>query len=163
MSSTRRNTMVKLQISRLHWIRLQRTLKRRGEGCRESGAFLLAAPDGVVVKKFIAYDDLDPSCLDNGYIRFAGNGFARLWDLCRRLNLRVIADAHTHPSRWVGQSPSDKSNPMMPRRGHIAFIFPAYCSRLSGGFRGVGVYGYEGEGHWQFAKTKSLALKLLVV
>ena len=139
----------KLEISQINWLQLQRTLKRKGQGCRESGAFLLAARDSTRVKRFIAYDDLDPHCLDTGIIRFDGAGYVALWDLCGKTGLRVIADVHTHPAVWTDQSSSDLSNPMIPRAGHIALIIPKYASHLLLGFKGVGIHEYEGEGKWQ--------------
>jgi proteasome lid subunit RPN8/RPN11 len=139
----------KLEISQINWLRLQRALKRKGRGRRESGAFLLAPPDSTRVKRFIAYDDLDPHCLDTGIIRFDGAGYVQLWDLCGKTGLRVIADVHTHPTDWTDQSPVDISNPMIPRAGHIALIMPEYAGRILLGIKGVGIHEYEGEGKWR--------------
>lgn len=144
----------KLEISQFNWLRLQRMLKRMGRGTRESGAFLLAASGSMRVKKFVAYDDLDPHCLDTGIIRFDGKGYVLLWDLCGKTGLRVIADVHTHPTDWTDQSASDLSNPMIPRAGHIALIMPRYASSISMGKKGVGIHEYLGEGKWCI-RTKS--------
>ena len=48
---------------------------RRGEGCRESGAFLLGRRHGSCgqVEQFAYFDDFDPSCLDSGIIVFDGS------------------------------------------------------------------------------------------
>ena len=95
------------------WRRLVRDLRRRGEGRRESGAFLLAPPGRCRVAAHVCYDDLDPTALDQGIIVFQGAGYVPLWDLCERRQLRVVADIHTHPGRWTGQSPSDATHPMV--------------------------------------------------
>ena len=44
--------------------------------------------------------------------------FRRLWDLCKRRSLTVVADVHTHPGDSQ-QSRSDQAHPMVTRVGHI--------------------------------------------
>lgn len=113
------------QISRRRWRRLLDELERRGGGRRESGAFLLAAADGSRVQTLAYYDDLDADCLTGG-ISFASAGFTTLWQICADRGLRVVADIHTHPGPWVGQSAVDATNPMISIRGHVAIIAPEY-------------------------------------
>ena len=131
------------------WRRLCKDLRTRGQNrTRESGAFLL----GQVVEvrrrivDYILYDDLDPQCLDTGIVRFDGRYFSDLWSHCRKHNVTVVADIHVHPG-GAGQSSSDKANPMISMKGHIAFILPNFaakpCSR-----RNLSIYLYEGAKQW---------------
>jgi len=112
-------------ISRRRWQHMLAELERRGGRRRESGAFLLAEADGSRVRAVVYYDDLDADCLTGG-IRFASAGFTALWQICTQRRLRVVADIHTHPGPWVGQSHIDATNPMISTRGHVAIIAPEY-------------------------------------
>ncbi|CAN5327856.1 hypothetical protein BH09ACT10_BH09ACT10_16780 [soil metagenome] len=135
------------RISRRRWRRLLSELERRGQGRRESGAFLLAgrdrAPDRVVCVAY--YDDLDAHCLTGG-ISFATSGFTELWRVCESENLRVVSDAHTHPGTWVEQSGIDAANPMIARVGHVAMIVPSYGVARS--VEECGVHIYLGSKQW---------------
>src|SRR2546430_11791246 len=73
-------------------------LKRRGDGCRESGAFLLGKNYGQrrEISDFAFYDDFDPHCLDTGIVVFDGAFYGLLWQRCREEGLEVVADVHTH-------------------------------------------------------------------
>ena len=64
----------RLSCPRELWYAGLRELKSRGGGRRESGAFLLGKNyDGIRrVCRFVYYDDLDPHCLDQGYVVFDG-------------------------------------------------------------------------------------------
>ena len=97
----------------------------------------------------VFYDDLDPNCLDRGYIHFNGAGYVPLWKICQREQLRVIADVHTHPTQWTDQSESDVANPMIAQKGHMALIIPNYARRLRFSLRGVGIFEYLGDGQWR--------------
>lgn len=123
-------------------------LAERGEGRRESGAFLLGPVqgDGQTVTEVAYYDDLAPGCLA-GDIRFPPEGFTRLWALCREGELRVLADSHTHSGRWVGQSGTDRRNPMVAERGHLALIVPNFA-RGNVRARDLGVHEYLGSHLW---------------
>lgn len=124
-------------------------LKRRGDGRRESGAFLLGTQQGErrVVKRFVYYDDLDPHCLDTGIVVFDGAGYGPLWQLCRETRLAVVADVHTHGCR-PRQSPDDRDNPMVAQAGHIALIVPEFAQRLVASAE-LGIYVYEGQYRWR--------------
>ena len=54
-------------------------LRRRGNGRRESGAFLLGRRSGARrrIERFVYYDDLDPRSLDAGIVVFDGAGYGR--------------------------------------------------------------------------------------
>jgi hypothetical protein len=111
------------------WESLVAELERRGNGVRESGAFLLG---GIrrgrrEVVSFVLYDDLEPGCLDTGAINFTSTGYRKLWKHLKETNLQVIADIHTHPRAAI-QSGIDRANPMMPNAGHLAFILPNYAT-----------------------------------
>lgn len=142
-------TAAKVEIKRLAWFNLTRELYRRGRNRRESGAFLLTQDGSPKVSRVVYYDDLDPHCMNRGYINFDGAGYVKLWKICSEEQLRVIADVHTHPTRWTGQSPSDQGNPMVAQKGHMALIIPNYARGLRFTLRGVGIFEYFGDGEWR--------------
>lgn len=123
-------------------------LQRRGNGYRESGAFLLGRQLGTrrVVQHVVFYDDLDPHCLDTGIVVFDGAGYGPLWRLCRERRLQVVADAHTHGG-IARQSDDDRHNPMIATTGHIAIIVPNFAQHLDCHDR-LGVYEYAGAHRW---------------
>jgi hypothetical protein len=121
----------RIRMSHRRFDGLLRELATRGEGRRESGAFLLGRVTGrpSAVNEVIEvafYDDLDPNSLTGG-ITFNAVGYSALGTICRERKLRVIADIHTHPSTWVEQSDTDASNPMTALPGHVAFIAPNFA------------------------------------
>lgn len=152
--------MSTLTIPRLLWWRLHRELRRRGGGRRESGAFLLAKDGAAKVCGFLCYDDLDPHALDSGIVVFHGSGFVPLWEHCRARNRRVLADVHTHPGDWTGQSGSDRTNPMVSQPGHIALILPNFAQTRWPGLRGVGIHEYLGNHQWEQWETKAQRVRV---
>ena len=131
------------------WRRLVAGLRQRGQNrSRESGAFLLGhRRDGRArIIDYVLYDDLDPTCLDTGIVRFDGRHFGSLWDLCKRRGLSVVADVHVHPG-CADQSDSDRMYPMISRSGHLALIVPHFAN---GTIRGseIGIYRYMGAKNW---------------
>lgn len=104
--------------------------------------------------KFICYDDLDPHGLDTGIVKINGGAFVLLWDFCAQHGLRVLADVHTHPEEWTGQSYSDRTNPVVAQAGHIAIILPHFASAKRPSLRGAGVYEYLGEHQWHDGLVK---------
>lgn len=149
-----------VKIPRWLWFQLIRQLCRRGEGERESGAFLLGQPGASRISAFVCYDDLDPTALDTGIIVFHGAGFVSLWDICRRRKMRVIADIHTHEGRWTGQSEADRTHPMVGQKGHISLIAPYYAQRSHCSLRGVGTYQYLGNHQWDTCPEGFVRLSL---
>ncbi|WFE38241.1 hypothetical protein [Micromonospora sp. WMMD998] len=111
-------------------------LAERGQGHRESGAFLLTDrthPDNELPQAVTAiafYDDLDPDCL-TGRIDFHAAGYTALQNLCRRNGLRVAGDIHTHPAHRVQQSRIDAAHPMVARDGHVALIAPHFAAGVT--------------------------------
>ncbi len=138
----------RLRVAAALWEELMHRLRERGGGVHESGAFLLGTGEGPqrAASSFVLYDDLDPNCLAEGYVRFDGRYYGRLWELCRRDSLSVVADVHTHPG-GAGQSRSDKTHPMVSIPGHIALIVPNYAQTPVSA-ADVGVYVYRGRYRW---------------
>lgn len=146
----------KLSITRVLWRDLILELRKRGEGRRESGAFLLARANNCEIIDFICYDDLDPNSYDSGIIVFDGTAYRGLWDYCKSTNCTVIADVHTHPGRWTQQSIADKQHPMIVQQGHISLIVPRFAKGNTRSFRGVGFHEYQGDQQWiTFPITKN--------
>lgn len=141
----------RLYIPVLLWLRLVWSLRRRGEGRRESGAFLLGSrgDEDDRVRFFVCYDDLDPHALDTGIITFAPSGFSALWSRCRDLRCDVLADVHTHPDPTPQQSETDRLNPMIAEAGHMAIILPEFAQRWGWRFRNVALYEYSGNYTWR--------------
>jgi proteasome lid subunit RPN8/RPN11 len=131
------------------WQRLVVGLRERGRSCsRESGAFLLGyrADGHARIVDFVLYDDLDPHALDTGIVRFDGRHFGKLWDICKRRGLSVIADVHVHPGACC-QSDSDRDHPIISRAGHLALILPDFARRpLRTDV--IGIYRYLGGKRW---------------
>lgn len=147
MWASERPTRPLLTMNRRLWRDLIRELGRRGEGQRESGAFLLARPDEErKVTRIEYYDDLDPNCL-RGHIHLQGRAYDRLWAICSAEGLRVVADIHTHPGASVRQSAIDRSNPMIASPGHVALIVPRLAVRRVR-TRRIGVHQYRGDAGW---------------
>jgi proteasome lid subunit RPN8/RPN11 len=147
-----RNPTAQLVVAEAVWDELLDELCRRGQGRRESGAFLLG-PDGSThprrVSGAVYYDDLDPDCLTGG-ISFRGSAYGRLWGECIERRLQVVADVHTHPGPWVSQSPTDRAHPMLGEANHIALIVPNFArGEIDAGV--IGVHTYLGEGRWRSA------------
>lgn len=155
--------MVNMDISIVLWRSLIKTLRQRGKGYRESGAFLLGKPGTSRVNIFIPYDDLDPHCLDQGIVVFDGSGFIPLWKICEEQNLHVIADVHTHSGVWTGQSDLDKTNPMINMKGHLALIVPHYAQNHFMNFKGIGIYEYLGNHTWKIWSLRSGKIKWKVI
>lgn len=138
-----------LSCSWLLWQRLCRQLRERGRNrTRESGAFLLGRRDGdkARILDFVLYDDLDPSCLDTGIVRFDGHHFGELWARCKETGLAVVADVHVHPG-GEGQSASDRAHPMIAVAGHVAMILPRFATPPLRR-REIGMYRYLGGKRW---------------
>jgi proteasome lid subunit RPN8/RPN11 len=139
------------------WEILLDTLRERGGGIRESGAFVLGTANGVqrVADRIVPYDDLDPHCLNRGYVHFDGRYYGRLWEFCAQASLSVVADVHTHPF-GPGQSYADKTHPMVSVPGHIALIVPNYAQ---GSIRvcDLGVYIYRGRHRWTAYRGRGAA------
>ncbi len=123
-------------------------LHRRGQGERESGAFLLGTRRNgtATIKRFVFYDDLDPGCLHTGIVRFSSAGYPPLWDICRREGLMVVADVHTHEFEAC-QSSLDRTNPMIAIAGHVAIIVPWYAQSPVQKSK-LGIYRYLGQHDW---------------
>jgi proteasome lid subunit RPN8/RPN11 len=153
----------KLKIPLLLWRRLLHQLRKRGGGCHESGAFLLGKPGGQRVTRFCCYDDLDETALETGIITFHAAGFVRLWEICERDRLRVLADVHTHPSGWTGQSESDRTHPMIAQGGHIALILPHFAMQTRSSLRGAGIYEYLGDHKWKTWPLKSSPVNIVLL
>lgn len=155
--------MKRLKIPTLLWRRLLTQLRQRGAGRRESGALLLGTPGTDRVSRFICYDDLDEAALETGIITFHAAGFVRLWGICRQENLKVLADVHTHPSTWTGQSESDRTHPMVAEPGHFALILPNYAKRTPRPLGGASVYEYLGDHEWKTWPAKPGPVKVTLL
>ena len=75
--------------------------------------------------------------------------------------MTVLADIHTHPDEWTGQSWSDQTNPMVSKVGHIALIAPFYARMSNVTLAGVGVYEYEGNHNWTVWQTGSEKIRII--
>jgi proteasome lid subunit RPN8/RPN11 len=158
----RGSSRVRIVISDALWADLIRELGARGEGRRESGAFLLGPKNGDPrrITEVIYLDDLDPNCLTGG-IEFDGRYYGLLWDHCHTNGLSVRADVHTHPRRGVKQSPIDRDNPMVSRPGHLALIVPDLATRAVSAHE-VGVHEFLGADGWRssFGEDAAVMLKI---
>ncbi len=135
--------------SRAIWDGGVRELGRRTlGGSRESGAFLIGKRGSPSrIECFIFYDDIDPKALETGIVLINGRRLGDLWKICRKSGLDVVADVHVHPGSYR-QSASDKANPIIAEKDHLALILPHYArgSNLPGN---IGVHRYLGNRRWR--------------
>ncbi len=110
------------------WGLIMSDLRKRGNGFRESGAFLLGGMEGgtKVVHTWLPYDELDPESLNYAYIKLGTSAFTKLWTECAVRRFQVVGDIHTHPNRPL-QSKSDRANPMVSVVKHFALIVPRFA------------------------------------
>jgi len=137
-----------LEMSDALWGELMTHLRDQGAGVRESGAFLLGRKTdaGRVALSFLAYEQLQPDAFSNDYVSLKADSFAKLWEVCRTTGMTVVADVHTHPF-GPGQSRSDRTNPMVALKGHIALIVPRFA-KGNPRPRDLGLYVYQGNHQW---------------
>jgi proteasome lid subunit RPN8/RPN11 len=123
-------------------------LRRRGRGLHESGCFVLGKVEGNkrCAVRCVYYDDLDPNAYASGVCILDGGAFPPLWELCRKEELTVVADIHTHGGEAF-QSPADRENPMIARPGHLALIVPRFAKGPVWRHR-LGYFRYEGDHRW---------------
>ncbi|MGH7717158.1 MAG: hypothetical protein ACREML_14330, partial [Vulcanimicrobiaceae bacterium] len=135
-----------------------RELRHRSKGRRESGAFLFGrkGEKSPRITAYRCYDDLDPDAYRGGAIEFHAAGYAALWQHCRQKQLRIIADAHTHPGGNVNQSPIDRRNPMIPSVGHTAIIVPNFGRTPWWSLDEIGVHEYLGNFKWRTYRSSAL-------
>lgn len=123
-------------------------LRRRADGQRESGAFLLGTKGNVRrIEEFCFYDDIDPNALRSDMVIINGRRLGDLWTHCRKTGRSVVADVHVHPGGF-GQSNSDRANPIIAEIGHMAMILPHFAERETKPGR-IGVYEYLGSRRWR--------------
>lgn len=137
-----------LELPAALWNALIEHLRQQGGGVRESGAFLLGhkTDAGRVATGFLLYEQLQADALQGDYVQLDASSFAKLWEVCRAEGLIVVADVHTHPA-GPGQSRSDRTNPMVALKGHIALIVPRFATGNPRP-RDLGLYVYEGNHRW---------------
>lgn len=142
------------------WDELIAHLRRQGGGVRESGAFLLGHKVEAMrtVTAFLAYEQLQADALQGDYVSLNAASFAKLWELCGKKGLNVVADVHTHRF-GAGQSRSDRENPMIALRGHIAIIVPNFAQG-DRGFQDVGMYVYQGSHRWSSHSGSDVARRI---
>ena len=136
-----------LEIESALWSALLVHLRLASGGVRESGAFLLGhdrQPRRAVA--FLAYDALQTDALNDDFVELRSESFAKLWSRCRQEGVEVVADIHSHRYEAV-QSWSDRINPMIAVRGHLALIVPKFAqAAITPG--DLGIYRYEGAHAW---------------
>ncbi|MCC6229952.1 MAG: hypothetical protein IT432_12095 [Phycisphaerales bacterium] len=168
-SSTRETTPASdidrtLKVPLQLWRRLILDLRARGQGRRESGAFILGDRKGRIdrARAYVPYDALDPHAFESGIIRFSSSGYSKLWKICRESKRRVVADVHTHPTDWVDQSDSDQAHPMIPEAGHLAIILPRFAQTRWWTLDGVGLHEYHGSRRWSRRSAPARAKLVLL-
>lgn len=131
------------------WTGLIDHLRQQGRGVRESGAFLLGARSGDRrwVKRFLPYEELQADALNEDYVSLSAASFSKLWDVCQKHSMSVVADVHTHRF-GPQQSRSDCANPMVALTGHIALIVPRFAQGVIR-LEDIGIHQYEGSHKWK--------------
>ena len=130
------------------WLELLAVLEFEGNQERETGAFLLGPKRSPNITEYKLYTELDPDAFHERHIEFKQNGYVSLWDYCIENNLKVWADIHTHPGKWIEQSLIDKNHPMIAQKGHIALIVPHFGA-VHDPLNELGIYQYQGNYKWK--------------
>lgn len=152
-----------LSIPRSLWRRLVNDLADRGEGVRESGAFLLGSKTSSgtrEAKDYLLYDDLEPGCLDAGFVKMTSVGFRALGREASARSLEVVADIHTHPEHAFF-SGTDRDHPMVPVKGHLALVVPDYALKGTDPER-CAMFRFLGGNDWEDLETKGRHSKVYV-
>jgi proteasome lid subunit RPN8/RPN11 len=138
----------RLRCTKARWSGIVHELARRGNGNRESGAFLLGRVNNGRREILDAeyYDDLYPHALQYGTITFPSSGYEELWRVCSEKQITVVADVHTHPGAAF-QSATDSNHPMIANKGHVALIIPDFAQRPTANNE-LGIYEYLGGKRW---------------
>lgn len=143
------------------WIKLIKGLRKRGEGRRESGGFLLVKSGNSKVVKVVFYDQFDKTVSKSGIIEF--KGAVPFFEFLAKEQLEVLADIHTHPTRNTKQSDSDQKHPMIRIKGHIAIIAPNYANNLFIFPKDCSIYEYMGNFDWIKFETSKLPIHLKLI
>src|SRR6266498_344319 len=114
-----------LELSSRLWSRLLHHLRTESAGVRESGAFIVGSIATGTRRgaDFIPYEALQPDALNEDFVELSSEAFSNLWTICGDKRLEVVADIHSHRF-GVQQSYTDRANPMLALRGHVAIIVP---------------------------------------
>ena len=142
------NVMNILFVKQQLWQSLLGHLCDQGKGIQESGAFLLGSINGNqrMIRSFLPYERLQADALHRDYVSLNSDSFSKLWALCREHNVSVVGDVHTHRF-GPQQSRSDRANPMIARKGHMAIIVPRFAhGKIES--REVGLHCYQGAHKW---------------
>jgi len=150
--------MKDISISYFLWLQLVKGLRNRTRGFKESGAFLLIKNDSNKICKVVFYDQFDKSVSDTGIIQFKGG--RDLYVYLAENNLQVFADIHTHPTNNTDQSNSDKNNPMIRIKGHIAIIAPNFANSLFLMPKDCSFYEYTGGFCWRRISPVAIPIKI---
>lgn len=143
------------------WFTLISGLKRRCNGDRESGGFLLGKTGKRRVSKIVFYDQFDKTVSESGIIQFKGASL--LFEYLAQEKLEVLADIHTHPTYDTRQSNSDKKHPMVRIKGHIAIIAPNYAQNLFIMPKQCSIYEYLGNFDWKKLNNSKSTIHLKLI
>ena len=145
------------------WVKLNKELRAHSSNIRESGAFLLSNLNSSKVCLYILYHELDPDSSNQGFIHFKSEGYTRLWEICKRKRLKVIADVHTHPGRNINQSELDMKHPMIFLKNHVALIIPFFARKKILTLSSVGIYEYLGDFNWKKYPINSKRVVITII
>ncbi|MEQ8552321.1 MAG: Mov34/MPN/PAD-1 family protein [Cyclobacteriaceae bacterium] len=147
-----------MRISIYNWVKLVLGLRSRGQNIRESGAFLIGNSEKV--DEIIFYDEIDPNVASTGIIHFDGKQRIKFEDRLQSAGKMILADFHTHPGNSSEQSRSDRENPMVRIKGHLAFIAPYYGHFPIYKPKACSAYYYQGNFEWKRLAGREFPLKV---
>jgi len=138
-------------------------LRERGHGKVESVGVWAGTRDGLTehVKCVHFLSDFGRAYQRKGYHLASTRMLADLFARLQKDHHVLIADVHTHPTKWVGLSEIDKQHPIEFRPGIHAIVLPSFA-RSSPSIARAGIHEYIGNGEWQTLsqKAKSTLLTL---
>jgi hypothetical protein len=124
-------------------------LNTRSKGKIESAAIWAGRRDGEIERVEGVYflDDYVGGLQRRDYHCVPVQALTIFFADLRRDRRVIIADLHTHPRSWVGQSQLDEANPIEFRKGLPAVVLP-WFAQGEPSLQSCGVHIYEGGGKW---------------
>ncbi|HEY6329643.1 MAG TPA: hypothetical protein VI756_09900 [Blastocatellia bacterium] len=108
-------------------------IRKRSGGRRESGAVWGGLPgplqDEQTASRLYMFHDLCDDAARRGYVELSEQAKFLLYRALASEGLRVVAAIHTHPTRWVGLSATDRRNQITSRVGSWSIVVPRYGRR----------------------------------
>lgn len=142
--------MKPIVVSKKLWMETWQGLHKRGAGIREAACIWGGRRDESTdtAKSVTFLDDLPGVRAGARYHQLTRTTIGALFEVLRRNGDMIVADIHTHPSRWTGLSITDAASPIEFRCGLPAMVIPHYAT-VPPTLTNLGLHEYVGDGRWR--------------